>query len=145
MKTQEYINQSQDFNFGYMLREQRLTGALLKRFEIQIDAFSDLFPDKELTVDAYSITLNHPEREEMLAFIKCFGGDWEKTVAEYDNTKINYEQKIDDRTSLKVCYCAPPPSCKIVEEEVEVPAQEARKEMRKRIVCKEEQEGVNEQ
>jgi hypothetical protein len=135
MKSIELLQKSQEYNFGYLLRAERMCGGLIARFATQIDAFHELFPEIELDCNAYSIKLNRPEREEMLAFLQCFGGDWEKSVSEYETTKMDYTQKVDEHVTLKVTYCPPPPNCQIVEEDVVIPAQAAHTVKKKVIRC----------
>lgn len=70
---------------------------------------------------------------EVMKVISILGGKWTKKLA---GTKIDYSADIDG--FLVRCWSGePPPSCKIVEETVEIPAQPATTEKRLRLVCDE--------
>lgn len=79
------------------------------------------------------IHLTRCKHEDTLAVIRYFGGKWSKT---YENERVHYQR---DEGYVSIYGGEPPPSCRIVEEEVKVPA---RKEIRRRIICNEPQEAV---
>lgn len=62
--------------------------------------------------------LTHPQVMEV---IKAFPGKWEKSVCGTNEPRINYESTFDGKT-IRCWAGEPPPSCRIVEEEIEVPA-----------------------
>jgi hypothetical protein len=137
MKTSEYVKQHQTYDLGYSMSNQRVSGFILAQHVKEIDEFGEAFPDKELTISYTGIELSHATREELIAFLTAFGGDWDKKVADYYPDKMTYEQEFsvgDLKYTIKASNVPPPPSCKIVEEEVVVPEH---KEMKKKIVCKE--------
>ncbi len=70
---------------------------------------------------------------DIIKVIKAFPGRWLKEPA-VESAKINYSVTID---GIKIrCYSGEPPAnCKIVEEQVVIPAQPERTEIRKRLVC----------
>lgn len=83
------------------------------------------------------IDFDYLTHTNVIEVIKHFGGKWTKTLVEGDTT-INYVR--DERVEgLQIrCYCgAPPPNCRIIEEEVEIPEEvvSARTEKRRRLVC----------
>ncbi len=80
-----------------------------------------------------SIDINQPTREQTLAVIKAIPGDWEKEASGLEG-KIDYLLKKDEFT-IRLWASPPPPSCRLIEEEVEIPAQPARKEKRTRLEC----------
>lgn len=72
--------------------------------------------------------------DEIVKVIKVIGGTWKKEPCGHD--KINYIGMLDGVTVR--CWAGePPPSCKIISEEVLIPAQ---KVIRQRLVCKEDYE-----
>jgi hypothetical protein len=81
------------------------------------------------------IDFNSPTRkdvEKIMYFFKA--GKWEKTPA---GARINYTSINEYIPGYKLrLWCADPPgTCKIIKEEVEVPAQPPRKEIRERLEC----------
>jgi len=92
-----------------------------------------------LSVCGNTIDFDNPSRldvEKLLIHLK--GGKWDKQPG-CAEAKVNYETREEFLPGFKVrLWSAPPPrTCRIVEEEIEVPAQPARKEIRKRLVCSE--------
>lgn len=82
------------------------------------------------------IDFNGPSRkdvEKLMYFLRA--GKWEKTPC---GETFNYETVDEYLPGWKLrLWCAEPPgSCKVIEEEVDIPAQPARKEIRKRLECK---------
>jgi hypothetical protein len=70
------------------------------------------------------------EHKEVIRVIRSFPGrKWSKTPT--DNGLVNYES-VADGMKLRCWHGHPPPSCKIVEELVTVPA---RQEIVRRLVC----------
>ena len=139
MKAIEYQEKHSSYEVGYALRNSFNAGFIAAKFEEQINQFAELHPDIELTIDGDSIQLSRPTQQEKLDFIKCFGGDWEKEVEDYDKTRLKYiqEVKLGERTvTLKIGYATPPPSCEIIEEDVLVPATEAHYEKKRVLKCK---------
>jgi hypothetical protein len=137
MKAIEYVKEHDDYNVGYAMAGSFRAGFLAAKHEQEINRFDEAFPDKVLVISSTGIELNHATRKELMAFLTAFRGNWQKEVEEYYPDKMRYFQKItngDFSYELKAGCVPPPPSCKIVEEEVDVPA---RKEIKKRIVCKE--------
>lgn len=75
---------------------------------------------------------------QVMELLKTFPGRWKKELSAV-STKIDYSTTFDG-AEIRAWAGEPPPSCKIIEEEVEVPA---RKEMRRRLVCHDtEQKGA---
>lgn len=93
----------------------------------------DNLPD--VAVYTQSIDFNHLRHNQIIQVVSTFGGKWEKTPTGIDE-RIDYQTKIDGVT-IRCWAGEPPPSCKIVEEEIEVPAQPARKQIVRKLVCKE--------
>lgn len=103
---------------------------------------NELLESSNLCLDTWShkgFDFNWPKRDQVNAILLHFGGKWTKTYE--DNKELHYTQEID---GLRIrLYCAElPPSCKIVEERIEHPAETvtvpARTEVRRKIVCNEE-------
>jgi len=77
-------------------------------------------------------TLSHPE---IIRVIQAFPGTWVKKPSnESSGTRIDYETEFDGM-KLRCWAGEPPPSCKIVEETVEVPAQPASTRTVRKLVC----------
>jgi len=76
--------------------------------------------------------------DQVIAGIRILGGKWNKKIG--DGQTIDYlRDEPMDGFAVAFYNGAPPPSCKIVEEEIEVPQQvvPAHKQKVKRMVCKE--------
>lgn len=142
MTAEELINKNEQYDLGYLIMGAKRRGYLIALYEKQINAFHEKFPNIELLVEIDKIILNRPDREEMLVFLQCFGGDWKKEVATYDTTKMNYVQEVDSGLTLQVTYCEPPPNCKIVEEDVVIPATLEHTEKRKVIKCTSDEKDI---
>ena len=78
------------------------------------------------------------KREQVVEIFKRIGGTWNKEVAFAREDKINYLQPLDNGITLRLYHAEPPDSCKLIEEDVVIPAQPERVEKRTRLVCKEE-------
>jgi hypothetical protein len=144
MKPIEYVKQHEEYEVGYVLRASFIAGFLTCLHKQDITNFHEKCPDKELSIRSDGIEINHADRKELVAFLTSFGGDWQKEVEDYYPDKMRYFRKceVDGFTyELKAGCVPPPPSCKIVEEEVEVPAH---KETKKKIVCQEGKDLVEE-
>lgn len=89
---------------------------------------ADFFSDK--------LDFDNLPHEGVMRVILAFPGTWRKEVHS-SGTTINYE--LDSSPFSIRCYSgAPPPNCKIVESEEEVPAIPASKRTVRKLVCKEE-------
>jgi hypothetical protein len=83
------------------------------------------------------IDINWPANHEIVTTImqRIAGGKWNK---EYSGSYINYINTTYHPTlQIRIYGSPPPPSCKLVEYEEEVPAQPARKVKKVKIVCDE--------
>lgn len=83
--------------------------------------------------DETYIDFNFLTHAETVAVIRAVGGKFKK---DYKEGKIDYTTKIDDFT-VRIYNGQPPPSCKLVEYEVEVPAKiiPARTEKKFKLEC----------
>jgi|SRR5260221_11597139 len=88
-----------------------------------------------------SIDIDRPTREQVLAVIQAIPGKWEKEPTQSFGGALNYSLKVDGYT-LRLWAAPPPPSCRLIEEEVEIPAQAARMEKRMRLECAPETEAA---
>jgi hypothetical protein len=81
------------------------------------------------------LDINWPSHDESILTIRHFGGSWKK---EYAGTSINYVATVEG-VPVRIYAGEPPPNCKIVEEEVVIPARTEiipeRVEKRSRLVC----------
>lgn len=75
--------------------------------------------------------------EQVIEVIKTIGGKWDKELSSPDSgDRINYKGELNGQ--LVRCYAGgPPPNCKVVEWEEEIPAQ---KIQRRKLVCGNEPE-----
>lgn len=81
--------------------------------------------------------LSDLNRENTLAVIKHFGGKWDKS---YRQDKADYTRRSeigDPLPPMCIFGGTPPETCRIVVEEVEIPAQ---KIMKRRLVCTQAEE-----
>lgn len=95
--------------------------------------------DEQLSVSTHGdyIDFDNLKRGQVVKLLSHLkSGKWKKEPG-YESGKINYinETFLPD-TKLRLYAAEPPASCKLVEEEIEIPAQPARKEKRIRLVCK---------
>lgn len=75
--------------------------------------------------------------DEVIRVIAAFGGKWTKSEGATEGT-INYVRDEPIGPLIIRCWCgAPPPNCRIIEEEVEVPEHfvPSRIEIRRKLVC----------
>jgi len=134
MNIERIVESAEMGDISWMVRNAFRTGLLLGRYEQKLDEYGKAFPDVAVNVDGPSISAYPQTREELTKFLEVFGGDWEKSVESWRPDKMQYSQKVVVcGVELRVqAVSDPPPSCQIVEEEVEIPA---RREKRRRIVC----------
>lgn len=83
------------------------------------------------------IDFNNPNRKQILEIIKAFPGTWHKSLNECDAKTMDYKLAADGDVTLRIWGGELPPCCKIIEEWVYVPAQPARREIRKVVKCPE--------
>lgn len=92
--------------------------------------FTDELP-KEPSFCGNIIDFDNCTHPQVIQVIKAFPGRWTKKPA--GDAKIHYSNKFDGMTIR--CYAGePPPNCKIVYEEVTIPA---RTERRAKLICQE--------
>src|SRR5580692_5573396 len=73
---------------------------------------------------------------KVIEVVKALGGEWKKKPTDGVDARIDYEAEIDGMTVR--CWAGePPPSCRIVEVDEEVPAEPATVRKVKKLVCKE--------
>ena len=133
-------------DIGWITRSAWLIGFLTARYEQQVNAFLEKYPEQKIEIDSTRISLvKCTDRAILMDFLQTFGGNWQKEINYWDKTKINYFQEITIREYLKYKIEAngaePPASCRIVEEEVIVPEH---KEMKKKLICEKEESEVKE-
>ncbi len=86
--------------------------------------------------DLWVTTTNREDVEKVLALAPA-GAIWTKSKTGYDDTMIRYVCVIDDVcVQLHVTNGALPPTCEVREMDVDIPAQPARTERRRVLVCK---------
>lgn len=80
------------------------------------------------------VDFNNPDRAQVLEIIKAFPGTWTKSQNKTgDRPAMDYERQDESGLMLRIWAGALPPTCRVIEEEVEVPAQRVK---RTRIECK---------
>lgn len=82
-----------------------------------------------------SIDFDRLTHDDVVKVLKALGGKWDKEVNSAESSRVDYSTKID---GLKVRLWAgePPPNCKIVEVQEEIPAVPATTRTVRRLVCK---------
>lgn len=93
----------------------------------QLDLDAMLYGSTQLDFDGLS-------HAEVVKVIRAFGGKWSKTPS--DNATVDYLATVDGFT-IRCWQGKPPPNCKIVEEDVLIPAQPERMGKIRKLVCKE--------
>jgi hypothetical protein len=83
------------------------------------------------------LDFNELSHSETIKLVRTFGGKWRKTPNVGKLHKVDYTAQIDG-ILVRSWASAPPPSCRIVEVEVDVPEQiiPAHKEKVRKMVCK---------
>lgn len=116
--------------------------ATLQRQKQAVIALGEKLADypHEIDISAYGdyVDFNNLNRTETVALITHMKfGKWDKSPSAYEG-KIDYvNQTAIPDVKLRIWGAEPPPSCKLVETEVEIPAQPARMEKRITLQCKE--------
>lgn len=87
--------------------------------------------------DHYGSFLNvkTPTREVLMRVLKAFPGKWKKSVNTEGKGTLDYSLFSEGNLVINCVSAPPPPSCQIVEEMVDIPAQPARRELRKVVKC----------
>ena len=86
-----------------------------------------------------TLDIDRPARETVMNILKAFPGKWDKEQTQgVEQPSINYQREVAPGIVLRLWASPPPPTCKLVEEEVVIPAQPERIEKRMKLVCKEE-------
>jgi hypothetical protein len=82
------------------------------------------------------IDFDNLDREEVVTILKAFPGKWDKNLSRANETRIDYTT-IFEGVALRIWMGEPPPSCRIVEEEIEVEEEiiPAHTEKKTRLVC----------
>ena len=75
--------------------------------------------------------LTHPD---IIRVLQAVGGKWDKAISNAGDGTIDYTQEINGVT-IRLWAGEPPPNCQIIEVEEEIPAQPARKEIRRKLQC----------
>ncbi len=135
MNIDKLIEQSQaDIERYYRyIKEQNQHMMWLRRNRQYLERLPDSLLDKTDHSPGFRIDFNHLTHAETIQVIRAFGGKWDK---KYDEDKINYTRRDEvDGLIIRVWQGEPPPFCKIVEVEVEVPAQAATTKKVKKVVC----------
>jgi len=124
-------------DYGYRLSSAFKAGFFAAIHRESIQQFHAVYPEMVLNIDGNGISFCGGDREQVLAFLKAFGGDWEKAPEDYYPDKIKYTRKIqcdelEMEYTIEAGQAPPPPSCRIEETEEFVPA--SVRKVRK-IVC----------
>ena len=124
---QEEIKYVRENDLTYFTEQAFDSGFVLGYFFKQIQQFEEETNCDKISISS-NVNLQSATREELLTFLKIFGGKWEKEVNTYRPDTIDYLQKIPhpflagNYIYIKATQALPPPSCKIVEVEELVPA-----------------------
>lgn len=87
---------------------------------------------RKAQITCSDLVFYHCEREDVKTILSTLSaGRWEKQVNTTFHDKINYTATIDGIT-IQLFAASPPESCRIIEEEVEVPATKA---IKRTLVC----------
>lgn len=118
-------------DYSYSLRKCFTQGYIIAKWGPLIEK---LLASKASVDIATGICISSASRELLMEVIQAFPGKWEKRADYYDSGLLRYSIRFNDGTmEFEVEVTSePPPSCKIIEVEEEVPA---RKIIRKKVVC----------
>lgn len=83
-----------------------------------------------------TMDIDNPTREQVVAIIQALPGEWKKELNGSNPTKIDYSARIGGQT-VRLWCSPPPPSCKIVEREMIVPAVAEHKRIVRVLQCSE--------
>lgn len=84
------------------------------------------------------IDFNNPTRTQILEIIKAFPGTWRKSLNDSHKERMDYvREEPAGNIVFRIWAGELPPSCKLVEEWVDVPAQPATRMLRKVVKCPE--------
>lgn len=73
------------------------------------------------TICGSYIDFDRLEHADVIKVIRTFGGKWKKSLN--GTERVDYERKLDCGITLRCWNGKPPPSCRVVEIEEEVPEQ----------------------
>lgn len=82
------------------------------------------------------LDFDNPNRSQALALMKVFGGNWTKEVVNNDSGTISYYQMIDG-IRVRLWSAPPPPSCRVIEKQVLIPAQPEQWVAKRVLQCEE--------
>lgn len=99
----------------------------------------DSLPDRPFVFEQ-QIDFNSLPHTQVVDVIKAFGGKWDKSISS-GGERVDYNT-VCDGVAVRCWNGEPPPSCKIVEEEVEVAAVPAHKKMVRKLVCTDASQSV---
>ncbi len=104
-----------------------------------IEHFDQLesLPEFSSTSGFNMLDFDNLEHADILRVIKAIGGKWDKQPLDYQGEpRVNYVGELDG-IQIRCWAGKPPPSCKIIEVDEDVPAQPATTRKVKKLVCKE--------
>lgn len=89
----------------------------------------DAIPNCSIVSD--SLIIYNQDRSGALAVIRALGGKWAKTLNRSNPERIDYTQTINGM-EVQMWGAMPPESCRIITEEIEIPAH---KKTKRTLVC----------
>ena len=105
----------------------------LKKHQATIDSMSI-----EPSMYCMGIDYDNANRSQILEVIKAFPGVWDKNINSSDPTKMDYVRRSTDREPrIRIWSGELPPTCKLVEEWVNVPAIPAARVRKLVVKCSE--------
>jgi hypothetical protein len=136
MSLKSRIQNNQDGDFSWQLRRSFWNGLIMGIYGSKLTVLETEYKENvDIEIEEQRINITTKTREALVASLQIFGGKWNKEKNTWEETVIDYVQEIEHPllyTFTIVCKGAPPPSCKIIEEDVEIPAHTIK---RKRIEC----------
>jgi hypothetical protein len=99
---------------------------VLIRFPADVIARANICETDEDVVTIFNLT-----REQVVAAIRASGASWKKEINAAHSHRIDYLTEIDG-VKIELWAAPPPPSCRIEEEVIDVPAHQ---EIKRTIVC----------
>jgi hypothetical protein len=152
MKTiEEYEDELCHDDNTWQVKRKVQAARVLHFYASEITKYHELGGEKTIDITPHEIGLNSVNRKDVIAFLQAFGGDWKREADSFYEGALMYtrevphpfikpildgEGEVDYQPMfvIQVRNAPPPPSCKLVEEIVEVPATTIKV---KKVVCAE--------
>jgi len=127
---------------GQLIEEIRLRAKLVRWVRKHAQLLSAL-PDVNFVVFGNRLDFDNLSHADIIKVIRAFGGKWQKSESAGGIDKVDYKGEFDGKM-VRFWAGEPPPSCRIVEVEEDVPEQviPAHKKKVRKLICTDHPEPV---